>query len=244
MMKLYIGKFFLATSQQIIKLGITLHLLFVICLQYNRLMQTAVISTLFFLPFNYENSTEEKELYSLFKLSVYETLKQDHLERFPDVPIPSNPLTIPERKIKSLTDELKLVSKHIDEACAWRQRMLDADGKVGFSQLLIDELVEYKKKIEKQKEQARLRKKLGKGNDMKLSIEGAKMVPLDKVLTFNNAGVAPCPFHSEKTASFKWYKKENKGHCFGCGKHADGIDIVCHLYSLKFLQGVEYLLKI
>ena len=41
-------------------------------------------------------------------------------------------------------------------------------------------------------------------------------------LRFNSAGFALCPFHSERTPSFKIHN--GRGHCFGCGWHGDVID--------------------
>lgn len=41
-------------------------------------------------------------------------------------------------------------------------------------------------------------------------------------LRFNRAGFAVCPFHNEKTPSFKIHNE--RGHCFGCGWHGDVID--------------------
>jgi hypothetical protein len=34
-----------------------------------------------------------------------------------------------------------------------------------------------------------------------------------------------CPFHDDNDPSFTIYSKENKGHCFGCGKNATVIDL-------------------
>lgn len=39
-----------------------------------------------------------------------------------------------------------------------------------------------------------------------------------------NKLIGSCPFHNEKSPSFKWYKKENYFKCFGCGETIDIID--------------------
>ena len=39
----------------------------------------------------------------------------------------------------------------------------------------------------------------------------------------NRKGYACCPFHNEKTGSFKVYS-DGTYHCFGCGAHGDVID--------------------
>lgn len=48
----------------------------------------------------------------------------------------------------------------------------------------------------------------------------------------NRAGKIVCPFHSEKTASLG--VKNNKWHCFGCGKGGSVIDFVMELFGLDF----------
>lgn len=60
-------------------------------------------------------------------------------------------------------------------------------------------------------------------------------------LQFNRAGFAVCPFHSEKTASFKIHK--GRGHCFGCGWHGDAIDFVQRLYNIDRAQAVRTLIQ-
>ena len=50
-------------------------------------------------------------------------------------------------------------------------------------------------------------------------------------LTFNRAGFARCPFHNERTASFKIHN--NHGHCFGCGWYGDQIDFARRYYGYQ-----------
>lgn len=50
-------------------------------------------------------------------------------------------------------------------------------------------------------------------------------------LTFNRAGFARCPFHNERTASFKIHN--NHGHCFGCGWDGDVIDFARRYYGCR-----------
>lgn len=56
-------------------------------------------------------------------------------------------------------------------------------------------------------------------------------------LTFNRSGFALCPFHAEKTPSFKIHG--NKGHCFGCQWHDDVVGFVRDLFSLSFLGALD-----
>ncbi len=48
-----------------------------------------------------------------------------------------------------------------------------------------------------------------------------------------------CPFHNEKTPSFKVY--DYSFYCFGCGVGGDIIDFVKRYLNLSFSEAVEYL---
>lgn len=50
---------------------------------------------------------------------------------------------------------------------------------------------------------------------------------------FDRKGFARCPFHNEKTASFKVYP-DNTYHCFGCGAHGDVITFIMAVQNLSF----------
>lgn len=53
---------------------------------------------------------------------------------------------------------------------------------------------------------------------------------------------ACCPFHSEKTASFRVYKKGDwKFWCFGCGANGDVVDFVQERYNLNKIEAVRQL---
>ena len=56
-------------------------------------------------------------------------------------------------------------------------------------------------------------------------------------IQFNRAGFALCPFHAEKSASFKIHA--NRGRCFGCGWHGDIIDFVRSMFGLTFPAAIE-----
>jgi DNA primase len=59
-------------------------------------------------------------------------------------------------------------------------------------------------------------------------------------LEFNRAGAAICPFHAEKTPSFKI--KNEYGHCFGgCGWNGDLFDFTIKLFGLSFSAALEKL---
>lgn len=58
----------------------------------------------------------------------------------------------------------------------------------------------------------------------------------------NNKGLAKCPFHDEKTASFKVYPNGTY-HCFGCGAHGDVITFVMGMEKLPFREACAFLVK-
>ncbi len=52
-----------------------------------------------------------------------------------------------------------------------------------------------------------------------------------------------CPFHGEKTPSFKVSPTRNIYHCFGCGESGDAISYVQHKHGFTFVEALEYLAK-
>jgi twinkle protein len=53
--------------------------------------------------------------------------------------------------------------------------------------------------------------------------------------------ITKCPFHDEKTPSFKVKEKDNHFKCFGCGAYGDMIDFIVKLKSLSFQDAVRYI---
>ena len=59
-------------------------------------------------------------------------------------------------------------------------------------------------------------------------------VELDRYgISADKKGFARCPFHSEKTASFRVYP-DGTFHCFGCGAHGDVITFVMKMQNISF----------
>ena len=52
--------------------------------------------------------------------------------------------------------------------------------------------------------------------------------------SLNLSGFCKCPFHSEKSASFKAYPGTRGFYCFGCGAHGSVIDFVMLYFGLSF----------
>ena len=65
----------------------------------------------------------------------------------------------------------------------------------------------------------------------------ARLVGLD----VNSKGFCRCPFHNEKTASFKVYEGDRGFHCFGCDKSGDIFDFIQEYYGMKLPQSVAYI---
>ena len=58
-------------------------------------------------------------------------------------------------------------------------------------------------------------------------------------IELNRQGFAKCPFHVEKSASFKLFANDTKYKCFGCGKSGDVISFVKEYFNLDFKQAIE-----
>ena len=56
--------------------------------------------------------------------------------------------------------------------------------------------------------------------------------------SLNRSGFCKCPFHSEKSASFKAYPGQRGYHCFGCGAHGSVIDFVMQYFGLNFQDAI------
>lgn len=79
-------------------------------------------------------------------------------------------------------------------------------------------------------------------SDMRAMTARIKQIDLRSALEFygvrfNRQGAALCPFHQEKTPSFKvkngWY------HCFGCGESGDLIEFVRNRANCSFKDAVD-----
>lgn len=70
----------------------------------------------------------------------------------------------------------------------------------------------------------------------------AREVPITNFVEVDRSGFARCPLHGEKTASFKYYAKDNKWHCFGCNTGGDVIDLVSAMKDLDFRKAINFLI--
>jgi|GEM_PF-3845036 DNA primase len=53
--------------------------------------------------------------------------------------------------------------------------------------------------------------------------------------------MACCPFHDERTASFKIYPAKQTYKCFGCGESGDVFKLIMKKENLNFVEAAEYL---
>lgn len=52
---------------------------------------------------------------------------------------------------------------------------------------------------------------------------------------------ACCPFHQEKTPSFKVNKEKDMYKCFGCGKSGDSISFLMDHENLSYVGAIQWL---
>lgn len=77
-------------------------------------------------------------------------------------------------------------------------------------------------------------------SDVEDEISRAKAYPIQNLISFTRYK-ACCIWHNEKTPSLQYYPKNNVVHCFGCGKHADAIDVYRQLHNCSFKEAVQKL---
>lgn len=58
-------------------------------------------------------------------------------------------------------------------------------------------------------------------------------------ISLDHKGFAKCPFHNEKTPSFKVYSADKGWHCFGCNESGSVIDFVMKYFNLSFKEAVK-----
>lgn len=68
----------------------------------------------------------------------------------------------------------------------------------------------------------------------------AKNFPFENLIETKNLK-AICPFHDEDTPSFSIHRKQNFGHCFGCGWSGDTIQFIIDTKKINFIDAVKFL---
>ena len=75
-------------------------------------------------------------------------------------------------------------------------------------------------------------------NEIKRSVSMLEMLAAYGFET-DRKGFTCCPFHHEKTASFKAYPGDRGYHCFGCGESGDVITFVKRYFNLNFIDTLK-----
>jgi hypothetical protein len=109
--------------------------------------------------------------------------------------------------------------------------------------------IERKKEYEKDLKNWEYKKEfyLGKVHfKEELNVEGAKTVPIDRILGESGQGDSKrkffkCPLHNENHASFCWFVEQNRWHCFGESVGGDSIDLYMKLNNCDFITAVKSL---
>ncbi|MFH0846159.1 MAG: CHC2 zinc finger domain-containing protein [Patescibacteria group bacterium] len=52
-----------------------------------------------------------------------------------------------------------------------------------------------------------------------------------------------CPFHDEKTPSFRINSKSQYYHCYGCGISGGVFDFIMKIKEIDFPEAIKYLIK-
>ena len=94
-------------------------------------------------------------------------------------------------------------------------------------------------KMSREREDKLIRKMTAR-NSAVGDIDKAKQYPIDQLIEIKH-GFAKCLWHTEKQASMKYYEKENRAHCFSCGKSFDSIDIAQKVWGLSFKETIKKL---
>lgn len=74
-------------------------------------------------------------------------------------------------------------------------------------------------------------------------IAAAKAVPIPTYLKVGRDKTLKCIWHDEKTGSMHYYEKQNRVHCFGCGKGGDVIDVIQTINSCDLKTALQFILK-
>jgi CHC2 zinc finger/Toprim domain len=81
----------------------------------------------------------------------------------------------------------------------------------------------------------------GEADRLKAAVSIASVI--GETLPLTRAGgtlTSLCPFHGEKTPSFRVYK-DNHYHCFGCGAHGDIFSWLMQARGMSFREAVEHI---
>ncbi len=149
------------------------------------------------------------------------------------------------RREEYLIEELKETDRHIDFAYERYRAMM----KRGLEQWVCElwrkhwnKLDEYKKKRKKLKWELNIiQGKYKDGSIGYADIKFAETKDISDFIELNRGGFACCPFHTEKTGSFKVYAEGSRAKCFGCGWSGNVIKFIMEFKKMTFPETVKFL---
>lgn len=158
------------------------------------------------------------------------------------------------KNIRVFTSKLRELNDQLDELKAARYTIYQTTTENYYEELKKEfETMRIEKKIawiSQMLKETDLAKKICQGKlkeiDDAMMLE-AKAIPINLFIKSaedkhgSERSVFVCPLHGEKTGSFTWYKRQNKWHCFGCGKNGDAIDLYMALNNVPFTKAVREL---
>lgn len=78
--------------------------------------------------------------------------------------------------------------------------------------------------------------------DFQIELARAKTYPIDKLLPFKR-NKTKCLWHSDSDPSLYYYRKDNRVHCFSCGKGGDAVDVVMQMKGVSIGDAIAFLNK-
>ena len=154
--------------------------------------------------------------------------------------------TIYKEKIEALKESMAAILKEREKWRLLSRRYSDKND--WFIDWLIDRTYRHGNTVRRKMRQweFHLRPRSEKLKLKSFDLEAIKNVPIGQFLEAPAMGgahrsVYKCVFHNEKTASMVWYKKQNRVHCFGCGRFGSVIDVVMERNRWDFKKTCDFL---
>lgn len=76
--------------------------------------------------------------------------------------------------------------------------------------------------------------------NFQIELQRAKGYPIDKLLPFKR-NKTQCLWHSDSDPSLYYYRKDNRVHCFACGKGGDSVDVVMQQKGCSIAEAIAFL---
>lgn len=154
---------------------------------------------------------------------------------------------VKEHRLTYLKDELALIDHKIE---LYQKRAAECDNEVfqWFGDLIreeyIPELISKRKKLLYKINGWETAKPEESVNGITDSdIESARSADCENFIDIKRRdgkhAWANCPFHDEKTPSFRCYPGEKGFYCFGCHVGGNAIDLVMKLHNIGFVEAVK-----